>query len=885
MKKILWLCSLVMALGLKTGMLIAQEVILENPNLKVVISYRQGGEVTSFLMKSKGIDLTFSDETSNLGMAKEQIYGQNKDEFIRHSFELVNQMKDSVILQTKGTTPPFDRVKLTKTFTLLPNSLKIEAVFENTMPLAGTVKIIPWVHNVVRIDPTDKEKNVFFISVKEGIHPTNWDFTRIQETVLPAEGNWCAYFNEAKRAGVFIVSSPEPAFYYNWVGNKNIGTLEMLYPEIEPVPSYKITYYIVPITSLDKREIQNSGLEITLSPSLPEQGAELKLVKRKTISFRELAGFYNQGQGGNIEVKHYTGRLYLSPDIIAPTYFSFKSEPPDKKGDLPQVIFEIPDKVNIADYCAGYWWFEDEKMELLSKTPITRDGQPYIRYTFSVTAKMYNLLWCYHIRLFFSTREKDGRFNIYYWGMVNGKTSETNILPVEIVRIPPIKTPKRFLVGLEGTDYILMKHYPDSAKNLRYLGFNAISLNYNIGYILTNEVYKGKSFITVEEVKNFLDQLRKEGFETSIMGAGYFRPPCEADPDLKAIDIDGKQTDNFDFTNRGPWIKNDVVKLIEIGLQLGFDTIFSDYEPYDCGDRISFTERTVKMFYEYFKRNYPGLEYVEPLEIAKNPGKYPKQEQIWIDFKCQQFADYINTVIKEVRKEYPKAKFGLNTYAEKSNMENKRQHLEDHRLLADILDFVAPMVYDNVYKTMPSARTKFDWLAEEVAGKKARYLPTLDSGEWGWENSPPEENKYIILEAVTSGAKGYFLWHAFGGVDVLDLMYISQANNIISQVEDILYDGKRDDSLIKVVSATNLTWNLPVKIRPKAIEYKGELVVYLADYGDDDIEVELKPSTEGKKYRVIDLDTGKEVSKGGNWKVTLAGKERGKMFHLIPNER
>ncbi|MFH2068704.1 MAG: hypothetical protein ABII89_04495 [Candidatus Omnitrophota bacterium] len=877
--------SLVMLLASATGILSAQEVVLENQNIKAVISCREGGKITSFVMKSKGIDLTSFEENSQLGLAKEQLYhGVNRDEFSKYPFEKVAQDKNSVTLQAKGRTPPLDRINLVKTYTLLDNGLKVEATFENTEPVAGAIKIIPWVHNVVKVSPADGKKNVFLVSGKEGIHPTAWDSTQIQSTILPAEGNWCAFFNKEKGAGLLLASSPMPVFFYSWIGSEDIGTLEMLYPEIQPLPSYKIIYYLLPVSSLDNKAIQSSGLEVALSPPLPEQETGLKFFEKKTVSFNEVNNYYNSpAEGENLVVKYYNAQTYLSPDIIAPTYFAFKSEPPEKGFPLPQVTFEMPATVTLADYCAGIHWIAYEYLELLSKTPVTRDGQPYIRYTFSVSVHRYNYLYAYHIRLFLSTGEKEGKFNIYYWGTLNGKTSAVNTLPVEIVRIPPIRPPKRFMVGTEGTDYILTKYWPEFAKNLRYLGFNQISITHNLSPVLEGDgVYYGKNLITVEEVKSWLERLREEGFEISSVCGRYFYPPCEGNvnPDVKALDIEGKLTEYFDFTSRGPWIK-DVIKLIEEGLHLGFDSFLSDYEPYLSGDRISFTERTVKMFREYFQENWAGLEYVEPLTIAKNPGKYPEQEKIWIDFKCRQFADYLAMIINQIKKDYPRATFGLNTFAGNSAMETKRQHLEDLNLLAETLDFMASMVYSN-YGNMPLTAAKHDWIAKEVKGKKAKYIPTISSGEWGNPNLPPEENKYIILEAVTSGAKGYFLWNAFGGVDILDLMYVSQANNIISQVEDVLYDGKRDDSLVKVVSATNLRWNLPARIQPKTIMHKDEMVVYFADYySTDDVEVVLKSAVEGRKYQVIDLDTGREISKDGSWKTTLTGKERGKIFHLI----
>jgi len=851
-------------------------VVLENREITVTIAPQLGGKIISLKNKDKEEITIFDLEDFGTGLAKERLWGTNSWEFAQLPYTIDKQTKNSVTLKVKGKSPPLDRIEITKTYTLPADGsfLKVEVEFRNIAPLAGEVKIIPWVHNVVKIDVDSKAQNLFYLPLKEGIY--SFDPTKEENVFIHAEGNWSAFLNREKGTGLLIASLSNPTFLYSWVGKKS-GTLELIFEKIDPIPQYKITYYLVPIARLDARAIKDSGLPVQLTPPLPINETELVFKKAAVLDFDKVSEYYTPVEKTEeIAVRYWPSKMYLSPDIIYPVYFGIKILRTGKS--LPRMIFDIPEGIKLEGFCAGYWRINTEKMELLGKESVVHGGDNYTRYTFEVSPYVFNQWNHRYARLFLSSPHKQGQFKIYYYAEFEEKRSQVNNIPVEIISIPPVKIPKRFFTGI-NVDYNLIKHYPDYDKFLHHLGFNYLVFNYNTHPTVDSpETY-------FQEIKNFLGEVRKKGFSTAVMGWGYLSPPLNYEGEnYEAIDVEGKRVGVFDFTARGPWIKK-VAEYIKEDIKCGFDTIISDYEPYFSGERISFTERTVKMFKEYFQQKYSNLEYIEPIILAKNPGKYPQQEKVWTDFKCQHYADYLDTVIKEVKKEYPQVKIAFCTISGDSHQTIKEKYLNDHILLSSILDYNMPMIYNNVYGIMRSVQERMELLSKLTGkGNKALLIPTLTAGFWdGSYKSPPEDNKFIILEAITSGAKGYWIFPGFNGAGGLDLYSISQANNIIAEHEDLLYDGQRRDELVTVIEAKNLEFNLPVEIRPKLIFYQDKMILFLSEYSKSEIKVKLKLNLPFA-YQVIDLDNNKEIDildkRENEFIVNLKDKERAKIFLL-----
>ena len=347
-------------------------------------------------------------------------------------------------------------------------------------------------------------------------------------------------------------------------------------------------------------------------------------------------------------------------------------------------------------------------------------GQEYKRYTYDI-APYYDAP--NYARLFLGTEEKRGSFRIYYWAELEGTRSVERVIPVEIIRIPPARVAQRFKF-IMGADYDLLRNYPERKRNIRHLGINSLLLNYNVP--------APERGVTAEEVGVFLDELRAEGFSTGTMGSGFFLPPYGQNPELQAINIQGEKVNRFDFTARGPWMDEVAELPIRSAGEPGFCFMVSNFEPYFRGRSLSFTERTVSKFKTYFLKNHRHLRYVNPRRVARDPRRYPEHNRIWTDFKCRQFADYMYEVVKRVRKVHPQLKIGLTSFPGVSEEEIKATHLFDQTLLSTFLDFNMPMLYNNLYRTMPKVHTQMD-LAQELIkkGGRADFIPVLSLGFWG----------------------------------------------------------------------------------------------------------------------------------------------------------
>lgn len=205
--------------------------------------------------------------------------------------------------------------------------------------------------------------------------------------------------------------------------------------------------------------------------------------------------------------------------------------------------------------------------------------------------------------------KNEGEALVYYRGYHNEKQTMEASIPCKVLRIPEARTPQKFKV-LMGIDYGLLHAWPDYSEAMKHLGINGMCADWSV----PNKV------ITADQVKAMNTRLKKQGFMTSVMGIFYV--PTEhgyqVSPELSALDIDGKPTRAFDFTLRGSWM-NAVAQNAAKHMNLGYDLIISDYEPYFGGERYSFTAHTLKMFKQYFMAKYPALKYIEPEKSSGIP--------------------------------------------------------------------------------------------------------------------------------------------------------------------------------------------------------------------------------------------------------------------------
>ncbi|MBR2500035.1 MAG: hypothetical protein IKB60_03035, partial [Clostridia bacterium] len=113
--------------------------------------------------------------------------------------------------------------------------------------------------------------------------------------------------------------------------------------------------------------------------------------------------------------------------------------------------------------------------------------------------------------------------------------------------------------------------------------------------------------------------------------------------------------------------------------------------PYQWMNRYSFTKNTLDAFKKFFTEKYPALKYIEPQEVTRNSGRYPQHYKIWVQFKCDQFADYLKTVIENSRRMTQNSpNVGLCTIPGASDESIRIDNLCDNQQFNAVLDYNMP---------------------------------------------------------------------------------------------------------------------------------------------------------------------------------------------------
>ncbi len=813
------------------GMLSGSPVELKNPAVSLTILPEKGGIVTSF--QSGTVKFDFSPEDLNkdgCGLGKERIFGDNS-EYIRAPWKLVSRTPRSAVLQVTGIQP-HAKLEITKTYTLPEKGayVRVDLKFRNTNPVAGSFKIVPWIHQGFPIPPEAAGKeNRFYLSHRNGIETAVQSPKVTLQPMIRNAGNWSAYVNPERKHGLLMVSAQPPEVLYDYISPR-IVTLEMLFKAVDPIPEAAYTYYLAPIRELTEKEIAGLTLPVVLAPALN--------AKQEPGDKVNLSSHFNASTEKNIPVnfQFWKSTAYVSPDVTLPLVFGLRNI----GGGKLEFEVDLPEFVAFEGHVGNYWWMVNEDMTLLDRKTVELDGKKYTRLRFAVSARVLNDWLHSHCRLFVRAERNAGSGTIFYRGFRDGKQIMENTLPCEVIRIPEARIPRKFKV-MFGLDYSLWKNYPQFEKNMKHLGLNGLCFNYNV----PNKV------ISPEQVREMNRELKKAGFMTAVMGI-YFSPPYYlAAPDkgreYKSIDIDGKPVNCFDFTVRGPWMKEVSETAVRKGLDLGFDLAVSDYEAYFGGERVSFTPRTIAAFKEFFTKKYPGKPWIEPIEIAKNPEKYPEHHKIWVDFKCDQYASYLEEVIGDARKLADKTAIGWCTISGTSDESIKMDNLQDTARFASFLDYNMPMLYNNLYRTMPVYRSEIELFQTLTAGKKALLVPTLTVGFWQEGNPfPPEHSFYILLETALLQCPGAYIFPGFTGSDNLGVKYVSEAMTLIAEIEPLLEGAKRARGPVAVSEAFNTANKLPVRVHPLCLVKQNKALVYLAEYSLDPVTMNLRFQLPGK---------------------------------------
>jgi len=809
------------------------QVPISNGRVSAVVEPRFGGKITELSAGKVRIRLAPAEiPEASFGLAKERLFGDNHD-FIISRAEVIKKTPDTVTMKIHGAKPPFDRIELEKTISIPASGdyIRVDLTFRNLQPLAGDLAIVPWVHHSWK----PAESDTFLIPHADGFSMTRTDSPVTRQISTAASGNWTGVFWEPENTGLLFLSETPPAVFYDYL-SKNVSSVEMLYERTASIPRTSLTYYILPSDNWQERAF---SLKEQFKPQIP---GDLRHSEASPLSFAEKFTEAEAKELPQFDVAYCLPEAFISPDIPLPIPLKVL-----KKDSAEGIVeMELPPNVAMTAYCGGFMDIVNNRMELLSHTE--KEGKNIYRFRVHVrpTAR-----WDISAMRVFLQSRAEGDAGLLVWRVFHdGKKLAEKTLPLKNIRIPKAKIPKKFTT-IFGADYMLLKTYPQLTGILKHMGVN--------GICLYPSIYGAP--LPPGSIREMLASLKKQSFLTAFMsGSAYFNPMVENRPELQTMDISGNRMPLLDFSARGDWMDSLAMNFQKWGGADGVDLVISDYEPYFSGPMAGFTPSAEEKFQRFMAEKYPAVPWIPPKAIAGNPGKYPEQEKRWVEFKCIQFADFLKTIARKVNQLNPELKIGLCTIPGASEEGMMAANLCDQREFCRFLDFNMPMLYNNVYKTMPEYRTAIELFKQIAAasGGKAKIFPTLSTGLWGDSNpiQPPDSTFHLLLETALAQLPGCYIFPGFAGADALPLAQMSRAIDLIAANEDIIFDGTPADDAVWLSDIENTELKLPAFFKPRVTVKGSKALVYLAEYSPYPIRFQAGFQLPGR-FSAKDLISGK----------------------------
>ena len=444
-----------------------------------------------------------------------------------------------------------------------------------------------------------------------------------------------------------------------------------------------------------------------------------------------------------------------------------------------------------------------------------------------------------------------------YWGKWPKGQQAPQPLKIKVVSIPEAKPFKSVPVYYSMPNDFYAE-YPDT-EGLRRTGFNSDDSERSWGEPL---------------LKVSAEKAKKAGIAEIAWIREWWWDRGQKDPEGMAVLIDGKKVDDqLCLSYRGKWYQ----ARIDQGKYLidrGYYFQSTDPEMYRAGDKICFCEKCRNNFKKYLAEKAPNVSYVDPCVFEKNPKEHPELHKLWNAFKCwsytEFFAEYRRSMEKYMKEKgiaepfrfmiyssYHRSFPGISEYKDYRESYTYLMTLEDPQTFIGVFDFIAPMIYMDVYANYKDYDMLLPWrdtlTLRKIAQEKVPITPILCAGypyvyAFGSDLNA-EMLKYNMLEVIAGGGKGFGFWGECP-VDAADMKSISEVIRMLAPYEDIILKSEIDGK-IKALSE-----NAVVK---RVTSPHGSLVL-VSEYSRRPLQVKVEcPVTEPS--RVIDLSTGKEIGK------------------------
>ena len=572
----------------------------------------------------------------------------------------------------------------------------------------------------------------------------------------------------------------------------------------------------------------------------------------------------------------------ISPDFPStPLFFGFDWAFGEYGDYYPKEVYanlELPPTVKVVGWNTRVWGDHTKqcRMETLN---VKRDGKDLVRYRLmyplnrqTITIK-HGYVGYKRIMYYLGTDLQQGSVDAYYYMDVDGHTYPARKLPLDVVRIREVPTPK--LLAMETC---MLPAWPGGLDALKKLGLNRVQVSER-----DTEVA-------------WVDEARKLGFTVSTsMTKGGMQKTLQEGGAPSQIGLNGKALGRTPCYTRAEKGIPYVVKHNRAALDKHITNYFFDDESWH---RIQcFCPACLQGFQVFRKKHGKDLPDESPLEFVKRYEELELQHKkidettkalwdLWVDYHYAQYSR-VAGLLKKAMDEYAQSiglPAGSITFYDcwGSSIRDK--------LTARCADgnfewFSCGGYYSSRPRAMADRLLKPSaWLE----GTKVKHLPTYGPGICynDLRNFNPREiMKWNVLEAFAVGVGGVYMW-AYHAIDLLDWKHYSEAIWTVLPVEDIVVNGERADGDVSIVSGKALV---------RALKLGGECLVLISKYdrtkgmgladpqvGDIDLTVRVKGVKKG--MRIWNLNERKLVEEAkretSEFKARLTPKERAVMYYV-----
>ena len=531
--------------------------------------------------------------------------------------------------------------------------------------------------------------------------------------------------------------------------------------------------------------------------------------------------------------------LYVSPDHVLGRGITYTHS--DAQVVLPtesrniRLIFEFPQSVEVTALC--HWHGTDERNIIHPQVEsFVRDGQSWRRYILDPGHIQHRPNYPSAHYMYFRTTLPAGEVTRghYYVRWQDGQQVPEDIR-VESLRVPKVKPPRKFFVGVWGLSLVNLKTLcPNFPEDFTSLGMNLVELSY-YGSMKEDSEQLAKYYEFADPI---YQAARKKGlfifyngFKPHTPEVSYGHPAywAQKDPSARALSIDG---DTIPWSHgyivcpsyRGTYYQRGIERIKTFSQLKRYPASYfnMDVEMYGGrGAKVCFCTRCIDLFEKWFARRYPDLVYIDPVTLNREARrsldpygdnatvttKYPGQYQGWVDFKIEQFADMwggVRDALAEVVGDVRTAPFdevvlgewgGIypETLGQEGAMYSPYTLKNAIGLWASGAYGPAGLLFDQTYSQGPA------FYRETLKQRRCLYDTAPTSGtETGWRGSScatkPERTKYYMLESAMNGVQGILLY-PYGGLEGKQLALNAEVFGSFRLVDDLITEGRRMNDL------------------------------------------------------------------------------------------